>query len=567
MPIKEFKSKIFHWLNEPKWWNRVTLYLTLCLVIITVLQIVFSYRNFLHTDVDSARYMLSALIQGEFAVVTLVVTLSLIAMQLMAQTYSPRIIERFKRMPDLWILIVIYGFAIFSGLLVLKLIEKMCPLINSQSNIECYVALSYYFGVFAFVALVPYLWLTFKLLKPSTVTDMLAEEITMENIFNAAKKKSDDPIQPIIDIVCGALTKHDLTTVKDGLRAIRGRVKQIFERMVTFNGDTEEGLFKCIFVHLTRVGKLAADEDDEESIREVIIAMHEIGESAARRKLTNTTLQAIKSIGDLGVKALENRWDSATKLSVDSLGNLYVAACINEILGREVDNAFVTGIQNIASVSTGRDLRFAIDSVVPSLKDLCLKIIEKCLKEIKMSSKCNMYSTIRNTIDLDIATVGIGNILSQALGDKVIDEKSRKFEEIVKYIAEIGAEIAVVDNLEYVDGTKTDINLNGEDWCTDCLKHVFKWAIDNEKAYMIKRFVMAIGNFSNEISSKYTGGFYSDASEINNIRDRRESAVKYCWTIRLLKIMGAKAINKDISKEIIEEIKSLEDKIGLTRTT
>lgn len=38
--------------------------------------------NVLHTDVDSARYMLSALIQSEAAIVALVVTLSLVAVQL-----------------------------------------------------------------------------------------------------------------------------------------------------------------------------------------------------------------------------------------------------------------------------------------------------------------------------------------------------------------------------------------------------------------------------------------------------------------------------------------------------
>jgi hypothetical protein len=364
--------------------------------------------------------------------------------------------------------------------------------------------------------------------------------------------------------VSGALTKHDYTTVKDGLRAIRGSVKHIFEREKTIDGNTEQRFSKCIFVHLTRVGKLAVSEEDEESVLEVIIAMQEIGESAARRKLANTTLKAIKSIGDLGVKAVENRWASETKLSVDSLGDLYVAACINEIL-REVDYAFVSCIQNIASASMSRDLRFSIDSVAPSLKDLCLKIIEKCLKEIKMSSKGNMYSTIRNTIDLDIAVVGIGNILSRAFKDKVIDQKGsgfKEFEKIVKYIAEIGAEIAVVDNLEYVDERKTDIDLNGEDWCTLHLKDVFKWAIDSENARIIEKFVMIIGNFINELSSKYTGGFYSGGSEIEKLSPRyqRELVVKYRWTIRLLKGMGDITINKSlysISEEIIKEIKRI----------
>ena len=86
----------------------------------------------------------------------LVVTLSLVAVQLAAQSYSARVIEVFRRAPDLWILILIYGIANYYGLGVLKLIEKANPALNSLSNLEVYVAISYYLGVFAFVALVPY---------------------------------------------------------------------------------------------------------------------------------------------------------------------------------------------------------------------------------------------------------------------------------------------------------------------------------------------------------------------------------------------------------------------------
>ncbi|MCZ7381481.1 MAG: DUF2254 domain-containing protein [Candidatus Methanoperedens sp.] len=136
----------------------------------------------LHTDVDSARYMLSALVQSEAAIVALVVTLSLVAVQLAAQSYSARVIEVFRRTPDLWILMGIYGIAIFYGLGVLKMIEKANPQVNSLSNLEGHVAFSYYLGVFAFVALGPYIWNTLELLKPSSVIRLLAERITKKNI-------------------------------------------------------------------------------------------------------------------------------------------------------------------------------------------------------------------------------------------------------------------------------------------------------------------------------------------------------------------------------------------------
>lgn len=115
----------------------------------------------------------------------------------------------------------IYGIAIFYGLGVLKLIEKANPALNSLSNFEGHISLSYYLGVFAFVALIPYIWNTLEMLKPSVVINILAKEINKKNILATVQEDREemkdgitsfsysrgfprvekDPILPIIDIV------------------------------------------------------------------------------------------------------------------------------------------------------------------------------------------------------------------------------------------------------------------------------------------------------------------------------------------------------------------------------
>lgn len=132
-------------LKTSLWARLLALYSILGAGVIVILHVVFSYFGFLHTDVDSARYMLSALVQSEAAIVALVVTLSLVAVQLAAQSYSARVIEVFRRAPDLWILMGIYGIAIFYGLGVLKLIERANPQLCAEeyiclSNLEGYVS-------------------------------------------------------------------------------------------------------------------------------------------------------------------------------------------------------------------------------------------------------------------------------------------------------------------------------------------------------------------------------------------------------------------------------------------
>ncbi|KAB2941034.1 MAG: hypothetical protein MPEBLZ_02006 [Candidatus Methanoperedens nitroreducens] len=289
--------------------------------------------NVLHTDVDSARYMLSALIQSEAAIMALVVTLSLVAVQLAAQSYSARVIEVFRKAPDLWILMGIYGIAIFYGLGVLKMIEN--PLVGRQSNLEEHIVFSYCLGVFAFVALGPYIWKMFEMLKPSTVINMLAEGITKEKILDSIPERQEkpndkDPVQPIIDIVRGSLMKYDYETVRDGLRAIGKQTIDII-RKETFNENELEKISHFIFSHLTRIGKLAASRKDEESVSEVITTLYNVSIFMVEQKLEKTACKAIFSLGMIGEIAAEQIFESATWDSIDFLREIGETAAKKEL--------------------------------------------------------------------------------------------------------------------------------------------------------------------------------------------------------------------------------------------
>lgn len=331
------------------WARRLALYFSLGAVVILALHIAFSYFNLLHTDVDSARYMLSALVQGEAAIVALVVTLSLVAVQLAAQSYSARVIEVFRRTPDLWILMGIYGIAIFYGLGVLKLIERANPQVGRLSNLEGYVAFSYYLGVFAFVALVPYIWNTLNLLKPSTVINMLAERITNQSILSIEKSVDDDPILPIIDIVRSSLIKYDHDTLREGLRAIKDRVNNILKNEIfrkdristgefLFKSVTSEGEvkyhfekdkgkeFNHIFAHISRIGKLAASNKNEDSTIEVITTLRENGMTAAKQKLEEATSYAVHALGEVGKASAEQKLNYATLRAVNALEEIGITA-------------------------------------------------------------------------------------------------------------------------------------------------------------------------------------------------------------------------------------------------
>jgi hypothetical protein len=283
------------WNNVHDWWMsfefrhlwiaRLIVYGFLLLLVIFVGAILFTHFNLFHTDVTSARYMLSALVQSQAAIVAIVITLTLIAVQLTASAYSPRVIDIFKRNPDMWLLLGCYGV----------------------------VSMAYWLGAFTFVALFPYMLDVIRLLKPESIIKRLAIEITKDKFLN----KKEHPLQPIMDIIHGSIMKYDLETTRIGLKAVTKRVTEIIDSDI-------EGNISMRFCeeHLRQAGRLAARgmEDDELTIM-VINSLEIFGVSTAEKRLkhaTNKVAWVLEEVGGVAAgegKLLEKAvWQAAKSL-------------------------------------------------------------------------------------------------------------------------------------------------------------------------------------------------------------------------------------------------------------
>ncbi len=251
------------------WLRGLATYLVIFILVVLVSYFFFYHFKLLYTDIDSARYVLSALIESEATILAIVITLSLVAVQLAASS-SSRVIDMFKRTPDLWILIVVYIFSIAYCLTLLKLV------INTQnriSDLESYILFAYYISMFAFIALIPYMWNVLDLMKPSVVIDKLTERITEKNVLTAASAdgkliEKDDPIQPIVDIMNASLMKYDYGTFREGLRAIWNSTINILDKNLDKN--EKENIINHVLYHLETVKGLSAESDEGRLVDEVI---------------------------------------------------------------------------------------------------------------------------------------------------------------------------------------------------------------------------------------------------------------------------------------------------------
>ncbi|NQE45912.1 hypothetical protein C5S31_07820 [ANME-1 cluster archaeon GoMg2] len=337
--VETIKNNVHDWwvsYNRKLWTTHIFVYGGLLLLVIFVGAILFAKFNLFHTDANSARYMLSALVQSQAAIVAIVITLTLIAVQLTASAYSPRVIDIFKKNPDMWILLGCYGFSIFYGFIVLKLVEGAEGEFVSQSAIwslgwvsisfESYVSLAYWLGAFTFVALFLYMINIINLLRPENIIKRLAIEITKENVSkfiesveenekDRKKPVEKDPILPIMDIIHGAVMKYDLETVRVGLKAVTDQMIEIID------SDSREKIIKCFCNHFRRVRMLTVDKMDEEATGEVIKSLETFGRSTAKKNLGYATQKITRSIELTGVLAAKKGecFDASTWQAVESL--------------------------------------------------------------------------------------------------------------------------------------------------------------------------------------------------------------------------------------------------------
>ena len=370
--VKTIKNKVHDWwlsYNRKLWTTRIFVYGFLLLLVIFVGAILFANFNLFHTDVNSARYMLSALVQSQAAIVAIVITLTLIAVQLTASAYSPRVVDIFKKDPDMWILLSCYGVSIFYGFIVLKLVEGAEGEFVSQSAIwslgsvsisfEFFVSLAYWLGAFTFVALFPYMWNIISLLQPENIINLLAKEITKDKFLKEIR--DENPLQPIMDIIHSSIMKYDLETTRIGLTEVTKRVIEIIDP------DGEKRISERFCVNLWRVGKLAMEREDEDITVEIIANLENFGKTTAEKGLEFASSQATEYLGTVGI-AVKEGLEFAKSQAASSLGKVGVSAVEKGF--EDVARQAASILESVVKVAAEKGLENVTSQAARSLGDI-----------------------------------------------------------------------------------------------------------------------------------------------------------------------------------------------------
>lgn len=351
---------------------RLSIYIFILIMIISISDFIFSNFGFSTTNADSARYFLSALIQSEASIIAILITLSLIAVQ-QNVPYSSRTVKLFKSVktnPDFYIIIAIYMSSIFYHIWLLKQVNVLGPesvvIVNFGNTMifqsfENHLRLSISIAVFAFISLLPYTLNTLDLLNPLKTIEILARNINNKNLSNSILKESNldsmnnfvDEMRDYIDTIDYGLITNKLKYYKKNhvhpfsniipetllFNAIIAKEGNPYQPLIDIihssllksefetsrNGlsvisKTVKELFKKEFIgdsfmllylnfELTKIGNLAIEKKDEYCVDQILLIIYNNGILTMNKYQEITKVEAIKQIEYLGKMAVSRQMD------------------------------------------------------------------------------------------------------------------------------------------------------------------------------------------------------------------------------------------------------------------
>ena len=375
--LEGLRQKVSDWINADPYRRGFGIYSALFISAFAAASlIVLTFPEFSITE-ESARSFISTSNQIQATILAIVISLTLLAVEMTASKYSPRVIEIFKRNAALWIFLFSYSLSIAIGSIFLTIIDSPdFPLSTTLSTLFL-LAL----GIVLIFMLFPYVLSTLEFLNTERIVKRLAHLINTDTISPEV-----DPFQSIFDVIYGAIKINDFTTMSTGLICAEERLKEIMANAPRDRQD--DYVLSRFFDDIKRCGFLLIEKKENKYAFEIINRLKTINEWAFKEQRILVLNRSCSAIEDVAVKACEYTLVSVVNHSLTTLKE--TAKSIGGIEGLSQDDgitkkwrhtlfSFVESISNIGKASVRHDLDTSSQKAIEILDNLGRYAIEKNL--------------------------------------------------------------------------------------------------------------------------------------------------------------------------------------------
>lgn len=355
---------VFKFLNRKFRENPVLLYLVFFFLIMLGTYYLFSYCGLSETNSESARYMLSALVQSEAAIIAIVVTLSLVAVQISASSYSPRVTGIFRKSLHLWVLMVSYIVSMIYSIIVLKMIGEY-PTLRAQ---QFHVNGACFLGIFCFAALLPYAHKILYMLEPSNIAAELAQNLT-KNSFLTEKS----PLHDVFEIIENSVRRKDYETVRNTLKTLRNEICRILEDY-SYNKYEEKKAKKTILSDFRRITLLLTQEEAHAA-------------------------QAVQMIADISFSAIGKELEIVAGATIFLL-SLIVENIVKKRFIWVAVEVEISELREIADAANKKELPDLVENVFFALREIALSSLQKYPRSSRKEDRRHEIHAAMDVLDI-----------------------------------------------------------------------------------------------------------------------------------------------------------------------
>ncbi|MBA2862956.1 DUF2254 family protein [Methanococcus maripaludis] len=328
---------------------------------------------------ENLRYILSTLPQTQGAIVGIVASISIVAIQMVSQQYSTRITHLLLN-KSFWGFIIAYIVSMSYEVLILGFMPTArIPVIIGGYEVPYFILIGilFFFVYFDFLILIPYMKNTINGLKPENVIESLINSISKSEIKNykpldsenkdyrSARKIPKNTLRTVYYIIEKSLKSDHYMTARNGI-ILLGANYSVLAKKGKFKNKK---FFESYIDNLKNLGLNAYGTSFSIS-REAIISLEKISKYELKRNydLSLRALKGIKKIGLLYAQEFESKIDNADEKELIHIVFEKLRNIIKFILSKPKNNEKISPEQTEFKIMMYSEILKTFEVILEKLK-------------------------------------------------------------------------------------------------------------------------------------------------------------------------------------------------------
>lgn len=291
-------------------------------------------------DIENSRYLFSTLAQSQAAIIAVVVSLTILAVQFVSQTYTPKVSDLFLRKKLFWFLILVYGSSIIYDLVILNSIDKnFTYLVLYNYNLVLYNYIGIVWAILSFSLLILFTKDVIDSLKPEQVIQDLINEIDMGTItaYSAEEKLTErDTIDDHLILLIRVMMQADDISAADGIDTLSDFFKKCINKE---KGNHPKLVLTYFFGHVEILVNAVFEKKSDIVLRNAIAFIGTIGKEATKLNSQNEAIWTCKLLVEICGQSINKEiCQKAINLS-NIVGEFYDAPydCLNPTMISKIE--------------------------------------------------------------------------------------------------------------------------------------------------------------------------------------------------------------------------------------